>query len=85
MREPYKLSLTSSVQAVPARKLRALSLGEGESQQARAEQDNSRCGEGKVAIGNEVLISHDTPSVLKCSSELDFRPLLQRVRKIVSP
>jgi hypothetical protein len=37
---------------------------EGESQQAGAEQGHPACSQGKEAVGNEISISHDTPSDL---------------------
>src|ERR1700757_1780955 len=43
---------------------------EGEGQQARAEKSKSRRGQGEVAIGNEVVISHDTPSDLNARRNL---------------
>jgi hypothetical protein len=46
------------------------SRDEGEGQQARAEKSKSRRGQGEVAIGNEVVISHDTPSDLNARRNL---------------
>ena len=36
--------------------------GEGESQQAGAEQHETGCGEGQEAVGNEVMMAHVTSS-----------------------
>jgi hypothetical protein len=38
------------------------SSDEGESQKAGAEQGNPTGSQGKEAVGNEISISHDTPS-----------------------
>jgi hypothetical protein len=40
------------------------SSDEGESQKAGAEQGDATCSQGKEAVGNEISISHDTPSEL---------------------
>ena len=50
--------------ALPAVSPGATGSNEGESQKAGAKKGKSRRGQGKKAIGNEVLISHHTPSDL---------------------
>jgi len=50
--------------ALPAVSPGAAGSNEGESQKAGAKKGKSRRGQGKKAIGNEVLISHHTPSDL---------------------
>ena len=43
---------------------------ESKSQKAGAEQGDPTGSQGQEAVGNEISISHDTPSELSCSSEL---------------
>ena len=50
--------------ALPTVSPGATGSNEGESQKAGAKKGKSRRGQGKKAIGNEVLISHHTPSDL---------------------
>ena len=48
-------------------------LAERESQQARAQHHKAGCGQREEAIGNKVVITHDTPSTL------DARPNLLKL------
>jgi hypothetical protein len=43
---------------------------ESESQKAGAEQGDPTGSQGQEAVGNEISISHDTPSDFRCSTEL---------------
>ena len=39
-------------------------LAERESQQARAQQHKTGCGQREKSVGNKVVITHDTPATL---------------------
>ena len=43
---------------------------EGERQQAGTQQHEARCSQGQKSVGDQIVITHDTPALTRCSSEL---------------
>jgi len=51
-------------------------LAERESQQTRAQQHQASCGQCKEAVGDKVVVAHDTPAT---AATADARPNLLKL------